>query len=209
MRYIIYSTLPAVREGSGGKYARVTAFDVKADLEKYIRGLPIKSAFVSLGSFMENFEEQFFLKPVLDEKTGKYVVKRNHGPEIGWPLIDAGSDTGKFVGAILARPEKYEGKRLHCAVKVYKYSEVLRLLGKSAGKEIVFERVGDEEFARGIPVLPMVFADAGGWADEFGYFGPGQEGLVKEAVEVVEESGMGGLVTFEEFLERKPFTLGE
>lgn len=45
--YIIFSTLPAVKEISNGKYTHVTHFDAKAMAERYIRGLPIKSAFVS------------------------------------------------------------------------------------------------------------------------------------------------------------------
>ena len=53
--YIIFSTLPAVQEISGGKYTKVTPFDAKAKAEQHIRGLPIKSSFCSLGVFMENF----------------------------------------------------------------------------------------------------------------------------------------------------------
>ena len=47
VEYLVFSTLPAVGEISGGKYARVTPFDAKAKAERYIRGLPIRSAFVS------------------------------------------------------------------------------------------------------------------------------------------------------------------
>ncbi|CAI6335356.1 unnamed protein product [Periconia digitata] len=201
-QYIIYSTLPAIKTISQGKYTKVTVFDVKAEIEDYIRTLPIKSAFVSLGSFMENYEEQFFLKPQKND-AGEYILKRNHSLDTLWPLLDATSDTGKFVGAILAAPAEFEGKRLHCAAKIYTYAEVIALLEKSSGKKIVFQQVSSEEFAKGIPVLQEVFVEASKWGEEFGYFGPGQEELVNEAVKVVR----GKLTTFEEFLERQPFTL--
>jgi uncharacterized protein YbjT (DUF2867 family) len=54
-KYIIFSTLPSVHELSSGKYTKVTPFDTKAKAEQYVQGLPIISAFCSLGSFIENF----------------------------------------------------------------------------------------------------------------------------------------------------------
>jgi hypothetical protein len=53
--YIIFSTLPPAKQISGGKYTKITPFDAKAKAEQYIRGLPIKSAFYSGGSLVENF----------------------------------------------------------------------------------------------------------------------------------------------------------
>ncbi len=103
--YIIFSTLPSVREISGGKYTNVTPFDAKAKAEQYIRGLPIKSAFCSLGSFMENLQSQTFLAPQ-PSPDGTWVMFRPISSKAQLPLIDAVGDTGKFVGAILAEPEK-------------------------------------------------------------------------------------------------------
>ncbi len=54
--YIIFSTLPSVRDLSGGKYTKVSHAEAKAKADQYIRGLPIKSAFYSPGFFMENFQ---------------------------------------------------------------------------------------------------------------------------------------------------------
>lgn len=50
--YIIFSTMPSVKEIFGGKYIKVSHFEAKASAERYIRGLPIK---YSPGFFMENF----------------------------------------------------------------------------------------------------------------------------------------------------------
>jgi len=50
VEYIIFSTLPGIKEISGGKYTKVTPFDQKAKVEHYIRSLHnIKSAFYSPG----------------------------------------------------------------------------------------------------------------------------------------------------------------
>ena len=59
--YIIFSTLPSVIEISNGKYTHVTPFDAKAMAEKYIRGLAIRSAFVSYGFFYGEFPISAFL----------------------------------------------------------------------------------------------------------------------------------------------------
>ena len=63
VEYIIFSTLPPVKEISGGKYTKVSIFDAKAKVEQYIRSLHIKCAFYSPGSFMENFHAHPFLAP--------------------------------------------------------------------------------------------------------------------------------------------------
>lgn len=42
VQYLIFSTLPSVRNISGGKYVNVTPFDAKAKAEQYIRSLDIK-----------------------------------------------------------------------------------------------------------------------------------------------------------------------
>ena len=62
-QYLIFSTLQEVREISGVRYTKVGAFDAKVKNEGLIRGMSIRNAFVSLGSFMENFQGQPFLAP--------------------------------------------------------------------------------------------------------------------------------------------------
>lgn len=110
VNYLIFSTLPGPREISKGKYTAVTPFDAKANAEKYIRTLPIKSAFYSPAFFMENFHTQPFLGPK-KQPDGTWLLERPTSPHTTWAYINAGEDTGKFVGAILAEPDKYVGQR--------------------------------------------------------------------------------------------------
>jgi uncharacterized protein YbjT (DUF2867 family) len=200
--YIIWSTLPSVRDISKGKYTAVVPFDTKAAAEEYIRTLPIKSAFLSFGSFMENYQSQPFLFPTKADD-GTYVVSRHISPQAKFPLLDAVDDAGKFAGAILADPTKFEGKRLHCATKLYTITEIVTLLSKSSGKTIVYKQVSVEEFKASLPFFQDVFAEGFSLYDEYGYFGPGTEELVAEGAAVAR----GRLTTFEEYLERNPFQL--
>lgn len=202
VQYIIFSTLPSVSDISGGKYTKVTAFDAKAKIEQYIRGLPIQSAFVSLGSFMENFQAQTFLAPQL-AADGTWVMSRHTTPKVKFPLLNAVADTGKFVGVILAESDKYEGKTFCAATKFYTLDEIVAALSKSSGKTIVYNQIGTEEFKRSLPFAADIFAEGFSFQEEYGYWGPESEEAVAWAVENVP----GRLTTLEEFLEMHPYRL--
>ncbi|KAF7188498.1 NmrA-like family domain-containing protein 1 [Pseudocercospora fuligena] len=204
VKYLIWSTLPAVSEISNGKYSKVTAFDAKAKAGDYIRGLPIKSAFVSLGFFMENFRSQPFLTAQRDSN-GAWIMARPHSANTSYPLIAAVEDIGKFVGAILAEPERYERKRLCAAEALYSVEDIAKQLSKSAGQKIVFKQVSTEDFDRNIPFMADVFVDAYCFAGEYGYFGPGME----EQVAWAARNARGKLLTLEQFLQANPLTLAE
>lgn len=217
--YLVFSTLPSVCELSGGKYTKVSAFDVKARAERYIRGLPIQSAFVSLGSFMENFEMGgSFLVPRWEGEEeegeegkdgggGKWVVALPVSVDVQWPLIHAVRDTGKFVGAILAEPERFQGRTVCGATRLYSLSEMLSIMSETTGKDIQYKRVSIEEFKRRMNVpdaLSDMFVEMLGFLEETGYFGPESGELVAWAA----ENARGRLGTFEEYLEAHPLRLG-
>ncbi|EME83287.1 uncharacterized protein MYCFIDRAFT_81827 [Pseudocercospora fijiensis CIRAD86] len=204
VEYFIWSTLPSVAEISKGKYAKVTPFDAKAKAEKYIRGLPIKSAFVSLGFFMENFQSQPFLTAQRDSDKS-WVMSRPHAANTSYPLIAAVEDIGKFVGAILAEPAKYEGQRLCAAEALYSVEDIAKQLSMSAGQKIVFKEVSAEEFGRKVAFIVDFFVGAYCFAAEYGYFGPDTEDQVAWAA----KNARGKLLTLEEFLKANPLTLAE
>lgn len=204
-KYIIFSTLPSVRELSGGRYTKVTAFDVKAKAELYIRGLPIQSAFCALGSFMENFESTSYLTP-RKEEDGTWAVALHVSPNIKWPLVNAVRDTGKFVGAILAEPEKFDGKTICCAAKLYSLGEMIATMSKATGKDITYKRISTEEFRTRLTLpdgLVDMFMEMIAFLDDTGYFGPDSEELVAWAA----NNARGKLSTFDEYLEAHPLRL--
>lgn len=202
---IIFSTLPSVTDISKGKYRGVTPFDAKAKGEEYIRGLPVKSSFYCPGSFMENFASQTFLAPNRDpDQADVWILTRNMSPTTQMPLIDAVGDGGKFVGAILADPPKFEGKKICAATKFYSWSEIAATLSKHTGKTIVYKQESNEDFAKSLPPpAAPIFIDYFSYIEDHGYFGPDGQESVAWAV----ANARGKLSTFEEFLTAHPFQL--
>lgn len=196
--YIIYSTLPSPNAISGGKYGRIATFDAKAKVEEYIRGLPIKASFVALGSYMQNFQTSKFLpltKEVGSDGTETWVMARHVSPQTKMPLIDAVRDTGKFVGAIVASPTEYEGKKFCAAERQYSQEEICAAMSKGSGKNVVYKQVSPEEFAKMAPFGGGMFVEYYSYLEEFGYFGPEESKLVALAA----ENARGKVGTLEEF----------
>ncbi|KAI1610700.1 hypothetical protein EDD36DRAFT_301046 [Exophiala viscosa] len=203
VEYIIFSTLPFVSEISGGKNIKVFPFDAKAKAAQYIRSLPIKSAFYCPGSFMQNFQAQPFLAP-RKAPDGSWVMARNTSPSTQYPLVDAVGDTGKFVGAILAEPDKYEGKTFCAAQALYTLEEIVAIISKPTGETVLYKQIPDEDFKKTLPPpVADMLSEAFSFGEEFGYFGPDTEKLVAWAA----ENARGRLTTLEEYLEAHPLRL--
>lgn len=206
VEYIIFSTLPAVTEISGGKYTNIAPFDNKARIEHYIRSLPVKSAFCSLGWFMQNFHTHTFLSP-RQAPDGTWILARHISPKTQMPYIDAVENTGNFVGAILADPDKYEGKTFCAATRHYSLEELTASVSKATGNTVVYKQITPEDFKQNLSVLGADLAEKWvemfSYQEEFGYFGPDSEKLVSWAA----ENARGKLTTFEEYLEAHPLKL--
>ena len=204
--YLILSTLPAVREISRGRYAR-DAFDAKAAAERYIRGLPVRSAFFSPGGFMADWPTFLNPRPAGSDTDAAFVIAAHTPSTARLPLVDAASDTGKCVGAILANPDRYEGKTFCGAAALYTWDEVADALSKASGKKVVYQQVSLDEFKRRLssdprwPIdLAQVLADMFGYSAEFGNWGPDSDELVAWTA----ANARGKLVTFEEYLKVHP-----
>ena len=191
--YLIFSTMPHVERLSGGKYHQ-SSFDGKAEVEDYIRTLPIKSAFFSPSGFMQNYVGQLAPQPMGD---GTYAIASVASPQTQVPLMDVVVDTGKYVGAILAEPEKYEGKVFSAATKLYTMDAIARLLGEATGKTVKYNQLPESVFRGFLP--PHVgdsLVNMFQWIQDFGYYGP----QTKELVEWAAQNARGEPTTFEEYL---------
>lgn len=200
--YIIFSTLPSVKEISGGKYTKVSHFEAKAQAERYIRGLPIKSAFYSPGFFMQTFQSMPFLAPQ-KAPDGIWVLARHTPTKAQVPMIDAVGDTGKFIGAILGEPDRFEGQTFCAATALYTLEEVAAIMSKATGKTVVARQISVEEFAKSTPFEPDIFVEIFSSLEEFGYHGPDSEKLIAWAA----DNARGRLSTLEEFLQAHPLQL--
>lgn len=199
--YIIFSTLPSVRDISHGKYTAVTPFDAKAEAEKYIRTLPIRSAFYCPGSFMGNFHEGPMKPRRLPD--GTYDIRAHVSPKTQFPLIDAAGDSGKFVGAMLAEPDTYAGKTLSCATRLYSLEEIAAIISQATGTTVVYKQISNEDFRETVPYMFELFVEVLNYYEEFGYFGPESARLIEEAVQTVKCK----LSTYKEYLEAHPLVL--
>jgi len=94
------------------------------------------------------------------------------------PYIDAIGDTGKFIGAILAEPDKYEGKTFCAASALYSYEEVAAIISKAIGKIVVYKQIPLREFQKSLPFAAKIFGEGYSYQEEFGYFGPDSKKLV-------------------------------
>lgn len=205
VKYIIFSTLPSPKEISGGKYNNVHHFDSKAAIEQYIRGLDIKSAFFSPGAFMSNYTLYPFFSPQKDESVvDTWVLPGSISPDALMPHIDAIRDTGKFIGAILSEPERYEGKTFCASTALYSLTEIASTMAAVTGKNVIYRQVDIAEFGKTFPGNKDTFAEIFQYATEFGgYYGSETKQLVAWAV----ENARGTPSTFKEYLQSSQFTL--
>lgn len=197
VQYYIFSTLPHVGRNSGGKYPKVDHFDAKAEVEEHIRALPIRSAFFAPGSFMQNFSGMMAPRPVGD---GTYAIASVAAPQTQLPLIDITSDAGKFVGTILAEPEKFEGKVLSSAARLYTMEEIVQIISKETGKTVRYTQLPESVFRGFLPphgadhLVQMLL-----YFQDVGYFGPN----TKEAVEWTLRNVRAKPTLFEEYIARR------
>lgn len=200
VQYIIFSTLPSVSKVSGGKYTKVTGFDAKAEVEEYIRTLPIRSAFFAPGSFMQNCQNVMAPRPA---GGGAYMIARHVSGKTQLPLIDTVGDTGKYVGAILAEPDKYEGKTFCAASRLYSLDEVAQTIAKVSGKAVTYKQIPEEDFRMVLPPWADMLIEMMLYQQDFGYYGPKSKELVAWAA----ENARGKVHTFEEYLRENPLQL--
>ncbi|KAL1989101.1 hypothetical protein VTN96DRAFT_5864 [Rasamsonia emersonii] len=199
VQYYIFSTLPHAGKYSGGKYSKVDHFDAKAEVEEYIRTvLPIKSAFFAPGSFMQNFSGMMAPRPVGD---GTYAIAAVAAPTTQLPLIDIASDAGKFVGTILAEPDRYEGKVLSSAAGLYTMEEIVQIISKVTGKTVRYIQLSETVFRGFLPphgadhLVQMLL-----YFQDVGYFGP----KTKDAVDWTLSNVRSKPTVFEEYVARNP-----
>ena len=198
--FLIFSSLPSVTEISHGKYKHVYHFDAKAEVESYIRTLPIKSSFIAPGSFMQNFRDALAPRPAGD---GTYAIFNCMAPETQLPLVDV-ADTGKWVATILTEPTKYEGKFIAAAVKLYSLLEIVALISKASGKVVKYKQIPENDFRRFLPkMMADDLVDMANYFQNFGYYGP----KMKEIAGLASQCAHWKLTTFEEYLVKEPLTL--
>ncbi|KAJ5133111.1 hypothetical protein N7448_001860 [Penicillium atrosanguineum] len=196
-QYLIYSSCVAAERLWG---IPVTAFDSKADSEAYIRTLPIKSAFFSPGMFMQNYLTNQRPQPIPGKEGDEitYAIANFISPDAPIPLIDTVKDSGKYVGTILANPDRYAGNTFFAATAFYSYREAAEIITRITGKRTVYLQIPLEQWISYLPPgYDKAMSEMMRWVESPGYFGPQSNEEVKWTVQQVKDK----LSTFEEFVE--------
>jgi uncharacterized protein YbjT (DUF2867 family) len=202
VKYIIFSSMSHPFKISNGALKNIEAFDVKAEIEEYMRSLPVKSAFFAPASFMQNFAT--YSKPYPSQKgDGTYVIANILNLDTRVPLIDI-TDSGKWIGGILSDPEKYEGKFFAAAENMYTWPEACEIISKVTGKTVTYQQVPDEVFKGFLPPHSKdTLYEMWALFRDYGYYGSDQENLVQWA----KEQTRGELTGLEESLRKEKFSL--
>ncbi|KAI8651040.1 NmrA domain-containing protein [Fusarium keratoplasticum] len=179
IQYYIWSTLPSPNVISSRKYTKVTGFDDKP-MPPSCNPSPA------------------------DTKDGSYVIARRLRPSTKLPLVDIAGDTGKFVAAILAQPDNFQGKTFSGATRLYSMEEQAAIISAATGKDVKYVEVSQDIYRSFLPpaaqdeLLQMML-----YQQEFGHYGPQTEAEVAWSV----ENARGSPTSFEEFLSKHPLTL--
>lgn len=176
-RYLVYSSEVHPEVVTGGQH-RVPSFDSRGEVETYIRSLPVRSAFYAPGSFMQNLGGMMAPRPTGD---GGYAITNMLPGDAVLPWIDVVADTGKVVGAVLAEPERFEGKQLCVAGGLFSFDQVVEKISKVTGKVVKYVSVSEDVFKTFLPEgAKEPAASMFRFIADSGYFGPETEKLVEE-----------------------------
>jgi hypothetical protein len=127
---------------------------------------------------------------------GTYAISSVVSPQTEPPLFDAAADSGKFVAAILADLDRFEGKVILGATEIYSFRDIAKVISDATGKTVVYQQLSVDIFSGAMP--PGVadgLVDMMPYFQNVGYFGPKTKDMVTWAA----ETARGQLTTFEEF----------
>ena len=92
VQHVIFPSLKHVTKATQGRLPNVLHYDLKADVETYIRSLDLPCTFVQPGYYMSNFIDLHFLKKGPD---GVYTFAAPVSEKAPFPLFDTRADMGK------------------------------------------------------------------------------------------------------------------
>lgn len=122
-------------------------------------------------------------------------------PDKPIPIVDIQEDTGKFVAAFLEEPEKYEGKFLAGATRLYTINEIAKLEVTLTGKNVKYVTLSKEDFYRTVPSsLAGPVSSMFTFINDFGYYGPETKEIVKWST----KQSRGKHITMEDFFVKSP-----
>ena len=170
--YLIFSSLENVdRITSGKKFA--PHFTDKANIETYIRTLPIKSSFIYMAFFYTNFLE--FYTPIIQDDVLVFPIYLPK--DFRAPFVDPLTATGPAVLEIFSNADKYAGRSLPVIGDILSPQEIVDTFIKVTGKKAVYSSAYTRndflkhfpEFSSNETLVEEIIGMAE-YAVEYGYF---------------------------------------
>ncbi|KAJ2559236.1 hypothetical protein EV175_000433 [Coemansia sp. RSA 1933] len=138
---VIFSTLPSMKEISGGKYTKVYHFEGKHKIEEYLlksKADKIRGAAVRLGCFMDNYVNFSRISPE-DNETVEFIIPLP--PTKLLPLVDATNDTGIVVSYMLDNFDRFVGKSVDVSSGYYEAQEMVNAFKDVTGKPACYIQI--------------------------------------------------------------------
>lgn len=166
----IYSSLPSFRDASNGQWTRSFHPESKASIVKYIEAeqpeLAKKLSILYAGAYITNR----MLTPVLDPRSGQYVLMTPCSPKASIVIVDQQSAIGPFVRCLVEDEEIGVKLLAYNHDSELTFEEVVRLWSKMTGKEAKYIQMGVEDMHQKLG-LQYELLDAFGAIAEHGYAG--------------------------------------
>ncbi|KAJ1798499.1 hypothetical protein LPJ59_002462 [Coemansia sp. RSA 2399] len=133
VKNIVFSSLPSMKEISGGKYPSVHHFEGKNRVEKYLESQAsnIRGVAVHIGSYMENFVNYARISPE-DNETIEFPFPYTATAPL--PLVDVANDTGLVVSYIIAHFDSFVGKAIEVSGGYYSSQDMVKAFTEATGK---------------------------------------------------------------------------
>lgn len=172
VEHLIFSSLENVdRITSGKKFA--PHFTDKANIETYIRTLPIKSSFIYMAFFYTNFLE--FYTPIIQDDVLVFPIYLPK--DFRAPFVDPLTATGPAVLEIFSNADKYAGSSLPVIGDILSPQEIVDTFIKVTGKKAVYSSAYTRndflkhfpEFSSNETLVEEIIGMAE-YAVEYGYF---------------------------------------
>lgn len=171
--HIVFSSLENVDEISGGKLF-APHFTDKANIEAYIRTLPVVSSFIYMAFFYTNLIE--FYTPALEGDTLIFPIYLPQ--DFRAPFVDPLTATGPAVLEIFSKPGEYAGKSLPVIGDIISPREMVDTFVRVTGRKAAYNSAfSPEELLYHFPefganeTLVREISGMVTYAVDYGYFG--------------------------------------
>lgn len=178
VKHFVFSSV-----GGADRNTKVPHFEVKFDVEKYIKSLGLPYTYIRPVFFMENFNT--FFKPA--EAEGKTVLNLAIKEDTKLQMI-AVDDIGAFASIVFDNPDEYLGKEIEIAGDELTLKQMAEAFTKGLGKQVDYNEVPVDAVRENSPEMADMFQ----WFIDKGY-----EADIKNINKIYP-----GMTTFEEWLKK-------